>query len=47
MNYKIFCDESCHLQNYGWDSMTLGALKCPSDPEELDKMLERNNKNDN
>jgi hypothetical protein len=29
MNYKIFCDESCHLQNDGWDTMTLGALKCP------------------
>jgi len=28
MNYKIFCDESCHLQNDGWDTMTLGALKC-------------------
>ena len=34
MDYKIFCDESCHLQNDGWDSMTLGALKCPSDKYE-------------
>jgi len=31
MNYKIFCDESCHLQKDGWDTMTLGALKCPED----------------
>jgi len=31
MRYKIFCDESCHLQNDGWDTMTLGALKCPED----------------
>jgi hypothetical protein len=38
MNYKIFCDESCHLQNDGWDTMTLGALKCPeSDYETIKK----------
>jgi hypothetical protein len=34
MNYKIFCDESCHLQNDGWDTMTLGALKCPENDYE-------------
>lgn len=34
MNYKIFCDESCHLQNDGWDVMVLGALKCPEDEYE-------------
>ncbi|MGM0518370.1 MAG: DUF3800 domain-containing protein [Campylobacterota bacterium] len=34
MNYKIFCDESCHLQNDGWDSMTLGALNCPNNDYE-------------
>ncbi len=34
MNYKIFCDESCHLQNDGWDVMVLGALKCPEDDYE-------------
>lgn len=34
MNYKIFCDESCHLQNDGWDSMSLGALKIPEDEYE-------------
>jgi hypothetical protein len=34
MNYKIFCDESCHLQNDGWDSMSLGAVKCPANEYE-------------
>lgn len=28
--YKIFCDESCHLQYDGYDIMVLGALECPS-----------------
>lgn len=28
MNYKIFCDESCHIQNDGWNHMILGALRC-------------------
>lgn len=27
--YKIFCDESCHLQYDGFDIMVLGALECP------------------
>jgi len=26
--YKIFCDESCHLQHDGADVMVLGALHC-------------------
>ncbi len=26
--YKIFCDESCHLQHDGADIMVLGALHC-------------------
>ncbi len=34
MTYKIFCDESCHLQNDGWDTMSLGAIKLPSDDYE-------------
>jgi len=34
MNYKIFCDESCHLLNDGWDVMSLGAIKLPSDDYE-------------
>lgn len=38
MNYKIFCDESCHLENDGWDTMTLGALKCPD--EQYEKIKE-------
>jgi len=37
MNYKIFCDESCHLQNDGWDTMTLGALKSPESDYETIK----------
>lgn len=34
MNYKIFCDESCHLQNDGWDIMSLGAIKLPANEYE-------------
>ena len=34
MNYKIFCDESCHIQNDGWDHMILGALRCPENEYE-------------
>ncbi len=34
IEYKIFCDESCHLQNDGWDIMSLGAIKLPSDEYE-------------
>jgi hypothetical protein len=32
--YKIFCDESCHLQNDGWDIMSLGAIKLPANEYE-------------
>lgn len=35
--YKIFCDESCHLQNDSWDVMVLGAIKCPSEQYETIK----------
>lgn len=35
--YKIFCDESCHLQNDGWDIMSLGAIKLPADEYETIK----------
>ncbi len=31
MQYKIFCDESNHLQFDGYDIMVLGALECPAD----------------
>jgi hypothetical protein len=34
IEYKIFCDESCHLQNDGWDIMSLGAIKLPSNEYE-------------
>ena len=29
--YKIFCDESCHLQHDGADVMVLGAIHCTAD----------------
>lgn len=29
--YKIFCDESCHLQHDGADVMVLGALHCSAE----------------
>ena len=29
--YKIFCDESCHLEHDGADIMVLGALHCSAD----------------
>lgn len=29
--YKIFCDESCHLEHDGADVMVLGALHCSAD----------------
>jgi hypothetical protein len=29
--YKIFCDESCHLQHDGADIMVLGALHCTAE----------------
>lgn len=28
---NVYCDESCHLENDGIDTMTLGALWCPKD----------------
>lgn len=28
--YKIFCDESCHLPHDGCDIMVFGALRCDS-----------------
>ncbi len=34
MEYKIFCDESNHLQYDGYDIMVLGSLECPSDQYE-------------
>jgi Protein of unknown function (DUF3800) len=30
MDYRIFCDESCHLERDGHQAMVLGALWCPS-----------------
>lgn len=27
----VFCDESCHIQNDGFDSMVLGAIQCQED----------------
>lgn len=29
--YKIFCDESCHLENDGADIMVLGAVHCAAE----------------
>jgi len=34
MHFKIFCDESCHIQNDGWNHMILGALRCPQNEYE-------------
>ena len=31
MTNNIYCDESCHLQNDGHPTMTLGALMCPTE----------------
>jgi hypothetical protein len=31
MNYNIYCDESCHLENDGIEVMVIGAIWCPSD----------------
>jgi hypothetical protein len=30
LEYNIYCDESCHLQNDSSNVMTLGAIWCPS-----------------
>lgn len=27
--YSVYCDESCHLENDGINTMTLGAMWCP------------------
>ena len=32
--YKIFCDESCHLQNDKADVMVLGAIHCDAEKAE-------------
>ncbi|WP_354625811.1 hypothetical protein [Psychromonas sp. MME2] len=29
--YNVYCDESCHLENDGIKSMSLGAMWCPLD----------------
>lgn len=31
MEYNVYCDESCHLENDGINVMTLGAVWCPID----------------
>lgn len=31
MEYNIYCDESCHLENDRQKAMVLGAVSCPSD----------------
>lgn len=31
IKYNIYCDESCHLENDGYDVMMLGAIWCPMD----------------
>lgn len=31
MEYNIYCDESCHLENDRQKAMVLGAISCPSD----------------
>lgn len=31
MDYRVFCDESCHLERDGHRAMVLGALWCPAD----------------
>lgn len=31
MNYNIYCDESCHLENDGINVMVLGAVWCPKE----------------
>lgn len=31
MEYNIYCDESCHLENDRQEAMVLGAVSCPSD----------------
>ena len=31
LEYNVYCDESCHLENDGQKSMVLGAIWCPKD----------------
>jgi len=35
MNYKIYCDESCHLEKDHNDVMLLGAVSCPADKVQI------------
>lgn len=35
--FKIYCDESCHLQQCDSDVMVLGALMCPN--EDIEKVI--------
>ena len=34
VDFKIYCDESCHLENDGINVMVFGALRCDSDSVE-------------
>ncbi|MBR0400294.1 MAG: DUF3800 domain-containing protein, partial [Mogibacterium sp.] len=29
MEYNIYCDESCHLENDGSNTMVIGGIRCP------------------
>ena len=31
IEYNVYCDESCHLENDGHKAMVLGAVWCPKD----------------
>jgi hypothetical protein len=31
MNYNLYCDESCHLENDGINQMFLSCISCPTD----------------
>lgn len=31
INYNVYCDESCHLENDHQDTMVLGSIWCPKD----------------
>lgn len=40
VEYNIYCDESCHLQNDGMKAMSLGAVWCPrSKCREINKRI--------
>ncbi|MFZ1730818.1 MAG: DUF3800 domain-containing protein [Bacteroidota bacterium] len=34
MEFSVYCDESCHLENDGINVMLLGAIWCPTDKRE-------------